>query len=150
MKNQFIENIDNNFYSRQIGTYGLDTMSKIIKMNIFIYGMRGVGIETAKNIILAGPKSLTIFDPYKIKINDLSSNYFLKEEDVIKEKRRDESCFQELSKLNPYVKLDIMEGDDIIKDINKKLIDIDLKYDVLIITEFLGKEQLIEIHELCR
>lgn len=108
------------FYSRQIDTYGLDTMSKIIQMNIFIYGMRGVGIEVAKNIVLAGPKSLTIFDPYTIKINDLSSNYFLKEEDAIKRKRRDDSCFLELSKLNPYVKLDIMEGDDILKDIQKK------------------------------
>ena len=37
-------------------------MKKIIKMNIFIYGMRGVGIEVAKNIVLAGPKSLTIYD----------------------------------------------------------------------------------------
>ncbi len=150
MKNQVIPKIDSNFYSRQIGTYGLDTMSKIIQMNIFIYGMRGVGIEIAKNITLAGPKSLTIFDPCKIKINDLSSNYFLKEEDAIKEKRRDESCFQEISNLNPYVKLNIMEGDDIIKDIHKKIKDPDLKYDVLIITEFLKKEKLIEINELCR
>ena len=150
MKNQSNQKIDGNFYSRQIGTYGLDTMSKIIQMNIFIYGMRGVGIETAKNIVLSGPKSLTIFDPSKTKINDLSSNYFLKEDDAIKGKRRDMSCFQALSKLNPYVKLNIMEGDDIIKDINNKLKDKDLKYDVLIITEFLAKEKLIEINELCR
>ena len=54
------KNIDNNFYSRQIGTYGLGTMKKIIKMNVFIYGMRGVGIETAKNIVLSETKSLTI------------------------------------------------------------------------------------------
>ena len=40
-------------------------MKKIIKMNIFIYGMRGVGIEVAKNIVLAGPKSLTIYDPIR-------------------------------------------------------------------------------------
>ena len=69
-------NIYNNFYSRQIGTYGLGTQEKIMKMNIFIYGMRGIGIETAKNIVLAGPKSLTIFDPYPARIRDLTSNYF--------------------------------------------------------------------------
>ena len=27
--------------------------------------MRGVGIEVAKNIVLAGPKSLTIYDPIR-------------------------------------------------------------------------------------
>ena len=87
-------NIDNNFYSRQIGTYGLQTQTKIMKMNILIYGLRGVGIETSKNLILAGPKSLTIFDPNPTKINDLTSNFFLKEEDCINKKRRDEASLQ--------------------------------------------------------
>jgi len=34
--------IDTNLYSREIGTYGLETMEKIVTLNIFIYGMRGV------------------------------------------------------------------------------------------------------------
>ena len=144
------KNIDNNFYSRQIGTYGLGTMKKIIKMNAFIYGMRGVGIETAKNIVLSGTKSLTIFDPNKSKINDLTSNFFLNELDVKEGKRRDEACISKLSELNPYVKLNIMEGDEIILDIQKKLENQDLKYDVVIITEFLSKKEIIDINEICR
>ena len=144
------KNLDNNFYSRQIGTYGLTTQTKIMKMNIFIYGMRGVGIETSKNLILVGPKNLTIFDMSKTKINDLTANYFLTEEDVKNGKRRDEACIKHLSELNPYVNLSIMEGNDIIKDIKKKLKDPELKYDLVIITEFLPKEKLIEIDELCR
>ena len=71
------KNIDKNFYTRQIRTYGLGTQTKIMKMNIFIYGMKGVGIETSKNLILAGSKSLTIFDMNPTKINDLTANYFL-------------------------------------------------------------------------
>ena len=120
-------NKDNNFYSRQIGTYGLNTQEKIMKMNIFIYGMRGVGNETAKNIVLAGFKSLTIFDPNSTKINDLTSNYFLKEEDVINCKRRDESSISYLFELNPNVNVSIMEGNDIIQDIitRKNIEDID-------------------------
>ena len=140
----------NNFYSRQIGTYGLGTMNKIMKMNIFIYGMRGVGIETAKNIVLAGPKSLTIFDPFKVKMNDLTSNYFLKEEHVQKGQKRDESCISDLINLNSYVKLNIMEGDDIVSDIQKKNNDPEIKYDVVVITEFLSKSKIIEIDEICR
>ena len=144
------KNIDNNFYSRQIGTYGLGTMKKIIKMNVFIYGMRGVGIETAKNIVLSGTKSLTIYDPNKSKINDLTSNFFLNELDVKEGKRRDEACISKLSELNPYVKLNVMEGDEIILDIQKKLENQDLKYDVVIITEFLSKKEIIDINEICR
>ena len=144
------DNIDNNFYSRQIGTYGLGTMKKIMKMNAFIYGMRGVGIETAKNIVLSGMKSLTIFDPNKSKINDLTSNFFLNELDVKEGRRRDEACISKLSQLNPYVKINVMEGDDIILDIQKKTKDQELKYDVVIITEFLSKKEITEIDEICR
>jgi ubiquitin-activating enzyme E1 len=144
------DKINNNFYSRQIGTYGLETMTKIMKMNVFIYGMRGVGIEIAKNIVLAGPKSLTIFDSCKTKINDLSSNFFLKEEDVQEGKKRDEACFSNLSELNPYVKLNIMEGEDIISDIKNKIKNPETKYNVVLITEFLPKKEIIEINDICR
>ena len=140
----------NNYYSRQIGTYGIGTQTKIMEMNICLYGLRGVGIETAKNLILAGPKSLTIFDPNTVKINDLTSNYFLQEEDVKNNKRRDEACLSSLSELNPNVNVNIMQENDIIKDIQKKLKIPELKYDVIVITEFLPKKLLIEINELCR
>ena len=147
--NEKSEKIDTNFYSRQIGTFGLNTMTKIIKMNIFIYGMRGVGVEVAKNIVLSGPKSLTIFDPYKSEMRDLTSNFFLNENDIKKGYKRDESCLLELSKLNPYVKIDIMEGNNIVENIKIKNKE-HLKYDVIVITEFLPKKLIIEIDELCR
>ncbi len=47
--------IDTNLYSRQIGTFGLETMGKLVKMKVLIVGMRGLGVEIAKNLILAGP-----------------------------------------------------------------------------------------------
>ena len=144
------DNLDKNFYSRQIETYGLNTQTKIMKMNVFIYGMRGVGIETSKNLVLAGPKSLTIFDPNKIKINDLTSNYFLKEEDIINLKRRDEASISSLIELNPYVNIKIMEGNNIIKDIQKTLKDPESKYNLIVITELLPRKDIEEINELCR
>jgi len=50
--------IDTNLYSRQIGTFGMEAMGKLIKMNVVIVGLRGLGVEVAKNLILAGPKSV--------------------------------------------------------------------------------------------
>ena len=88
------EKINTNFYSRQIFTYGMDTMNLFIKYKILIIGLRGLGFEVCKNIILAGPKNLTIFDNNTLKINDLSSNFCLEEKDVKLKKRRDESCLE--------------------------------------------------------
>lgn len=50
------EEINTDLYSRQIGTFGMETMGKLVKMNVLVVGMRGLGVETAKNLILAGPK----------------------------------------------------------------------------------------------
>jgi ubiquitin-activating enzyme E1 len=36
------EGIDTNLYSRQIGTFGMETMGKLIKLDVLIVGMRGV------------------------------------------------------------------------------------------------------------
>jgi len=74
--------IDTNLYSRQIGTFGMETMGKLIKMNVLIVGCRGLGVETAKNLILAGPASVTIYDPTPVQWGDLSSNFYCREENV--------------------------------------------------------------------
>ena len=71
------QQIDTNLHSRAIGTMGIETIGKLMKLNILIVGQRGLGVETAKNIILAGPKSVTIYDPTTVAINDLSANFFL-------------------------------------------------------------------------
>jgi ubiquitin-activating enzyme E1 len=84
--------IDENLYSRQIITLGFETMKKISQLKILIIGLRGLGIEIAKNIIVSGPKIVTIFDPNRVEINDLGSNFYLSESDL--GKRRDESCIK--------------------------------------------------------
>jgi ubiquitin-activating enzyme E1 len=63
--------IDTDLYSRQIGTFGMETMSKLVQMRVLISGMRGLGAETAKNLILAGPKSVVIHDPAPVDMRDL-------------------------------------------------------------------------------
>jgi ubiquitin-activating enzyme E1 len=87
--------IDTNLYSRQIGTFGIETMGKLIKMNVLIVGLRGLGVETAKNLILAGPKSVTLYDPTIVQLGDLSSNFYTREEHVGKISRA-EASFEKL------------------------------------------------------
>ena len=99
--------VDTDLYSRQIGVFGMETMGKLIKLKILILGMRGLGVEVAKNIILSGPQSVTIYDPEITKINDLSSNFYLSEKDVNKNKR-DEASIEKLKELNPQVKVSLL------------------------------------------
>lgn len=139
-----------NFYSRQIGTYGLDTMNKLINMNIFIYGLRGVGFEVAKNLILAGPRKVTIYDENICKINDLSSNFYITEEDVICKKRRDYASLKKLSELNNNVKVDIIEGNSIINHLISKLEKKEEKYNLVVLTQFSPKNFVIELDNFCR
>ena len=94
--------IDTNLYSRQIGTFGLETMGKLIKMNVLIVGCRGLGVEIAKNLILAGPKSVQIYDPTQVSVADQGSNFYITEADV-GNKTRAEASIGQLQELNPYV-----------------------------------------------
>ena len=52
-----------NLYSRQLGTYGLYFQKKIMKLKILIIGLKGLGVEVAKNLILAGPELVHVYDP---------------------------------------------------------------------------------------
>ena len=48
-------------------------MKRMAVSNVLIVGLKGLGVEIAKNIVLAGVKSVTIYDPEPVTIRDLSS-----------------------------------------------------------------------------
>jgi len=90
-------------YSRQISTFGVETMINLSKLKVLIVGLKGVGIETAKNIILAGPQMVTLFDDEPVQPEDLGANYFFNEESI--GTPRHLVCVDKLAKLNPYVEV---------------------------------------------
>ncbi len=76
-------------------------MKKMAKANVLISGMKGLGVEIAKNIILGGVKSVTLHDEANAEIADLSSQFYLSEEDV--GKNRAAVSLNKLAELNSYV-----------------------------------------------
>lgn len=74
--------IDESLYSRQLYVLGHEAMKRMGASNVLIVGLKGLGVEIAKNIALAGVKSLTLYDPAPAQISDLSSQFFLHPEDV--------------------------------------------------------------------
>ena len=56
---------------------GHEAMKKMGVSNILICGLKGLGVEIAKNIILAGVKSVTLYDPEPCHLEDLSSQVLI-------------------------------------------------------------------------
>ncbi|XP_071157411.1 ubiquitin-like modifier-activating enzyme 1 isoform X1 [Mytilus edulis] len=93
--------IDESLYSRQLYVLGHEAMKKMANSNVLICGMKGLGIEIAKNVVLAGVKSVTIQDTEQTTWYDLSSQFFLREKDM--GKNRAAASLDRLSELNSYV-----------------------------------------------
>ena len=128
-------------YSRQIAAYGSNAMNKISQLKILIYGIRGLGIEISKNIILAGPKKVTIFDNNLITIKDLCSNFYISEEDI--GQRRDEVSLKKLKELNPAVECNFL------KDSNNNFSEIIEGYDIFVSTEIMEIDEIKNLSEIC-
>ena len=67
------------------------------------------GGAAAKNLALAGVKSLTLWDPKPVALPDLSSQFYFGEADV--GKNRAEISAAALRDLNPYCEIKILTGE---------------------------------------
>lgn len=63
-------------------------------------------MEVAKNLILAGPKQVTIYDPAIVAVEDVGRNFYCRPEHVGKISRAEASLAQ-LKDLNPGVHVGI-------------------------------------------
>jgi ubiquitin-activating enzyme E1 len=93
--------IDESLYSRQLYVMGHEAQMRMGASNVLIIGLNGLGVEIAKNIILAGVKSVTLHDDTKTTYLDLASQFYLSESDI--GHSRAERSVQKLAELNPYV-----------------------------------------------
>lgn len=93
--------IDEGLYSRQLYVLGHAAMKRMALSNILVAGMGGLGVEIAKNIVLGGVKSVTIHDETVASWSDLSSQFFLREDDI--GRNRAEVTCARLAELNSYV-----------------------------------------------
>ncbi|RXK40091.1 ubiquitin-activating enzyme E1 [Tremella mesenterica] len=133
--------IDEGLYSRQLYVLGHEAMQKMAHSNVLIVGMKGLGVEIAKNVALAGVKSVTIYDPNPVEIADLGTQFFLREEDV--GKPRAEVTAPRLAELNSYVPIKVLPGSG---EINPEMV---APFQVVVLTNTLIPKQ-VEIDEFCR
>lgn len=90
-------------YDRQIRLWGLDAQRRLRAARVLLIGLRGLGAEVAKNIVLSGIKSITLLDHTQVTEEDACSQFLVSRDDV--GKNRAESSRDRTQQLNPMVEV---------------------------------------------
>jgi len=101
--------VDEALYSRQLYVMGHEAQKRILASDVLIVGLGGVGVEAAKNVILAGVKSVTLHDNTLTDFVDLSTQFYLSEGDI--GIARAQVSGPKLAELNPYVPVSVHAGE---------------------------------------
>jgi tRNA A37 threonylcarbamoyladenosine dehydratase len=136
---------------RQKAAFGAETLAKLKDLNILIVGLRGTGVETAKNLILSNVGAVVVWDPERTAIRDLGTNFYLTEEHAAVGAVRSEACLEQLKSLNPFCKVEAYNGE--ISD--EYLLQADVNgtqkpFSAIVVTQLLPKAELFRINETAR
>ena len=104
-----IHNIDEALYSRQLYVMGREAQLRMGASDVLIVGLNGLGVEIAKNVILAGVKSVTLHDDLPVTTLDSASQFYLTEASV--GHPRAAESWKQLAELNPYVSVRCHSGE---------------------------------------
>lgn len=121
-------------------TIGAETTAKLIKMRVIVAGLRGVGIETAKNLALQGAGAITLIDSAACTMQDTGSNFFIFEEDVTGGVTRSAACAPRLQELNPIC--EVTTAASVTEEIIKA-------HSALIVTQETNLDRIKELDSLC-
>lgn len=128
-------------YDRQIRLWGLDAQKRLRASRVLLVGIKGLGAEICKNLVLSGVKSVTIVDPYPVEEQDFVSQFLVQRQDL--GKNRAESSLQRAQQLNPMVQV-TADADDI----SSKSDSFFHSFDLVVATNC-SSDQLIHINDVC-
>lgn len=145
--------VDEKLYSRQLYVMGHEAQRRMMASSCLVVGAGGLGVEVAKNCILAGISALTLADPTPPTYYDLGANFYLSESDVSDDgggggkKSRAACCIDKLVQLNQYVNV----RDAAVSDLTKSsLLPLVEGMTVVVVTVPLPKDVAVELNEACR
>jgi len=107
--------IDENLFSRQILTYGIEAVQRITSSSITIIGLEGgLGTEIAKNLALGGVKHIYLYDNSLITKEDLETGFYFSNDDI--GKIRSNVLKSKIQDLNQYVTVYDVNDDNFINN----------------------------------
>jgi len=140
--------VDEKLYSRQLYVMGHEAQRRMMASKALLVGCSGLGVEVAKNTILAGISSLVIVDPLPANSYDLGGNFYLSADQLGGESRAN-LCRDKLAELNPYVSVSV---DSSVSSLtaDQLLPALDTGISCLVVTIPLDKDLLIQLNNKCR
>lgn len=135
---------------------GHEAQRRMMASKALVVGCSGLGVEVAKNCILAGLHALVLADPLPPTSYDLGGNFYLSPSDLNTTtstapatSSRANLCRDKLAELNPYVKVSVATE---VTELTAAQIApiLDTGISCLVITVPLPKEDLIALNEKCR
>ena len=128
-------------YDRQIRLWGLDAQKRLRASRVLVAGLRGLGCEVAKNLVLAGVKSLRVLDDAALSAEDLESNFLCPVDRV--GSNRAETAVDRLQQLNPMVEVTSDGG-----DVGAKPEEYFKDFDIVLVT-CRPRDVLVRVNNLC-
>ncbi|KAK3094094.1 hypothetical protein FSP39_024077 [Pinctada imbricata] len=128
-------------YDRQIRLWGLDAQRRLRAARVLLVGLRGLGAEIAKNIVLSGIKSLALLDHTMVTEEDACSQFLIPRADI--GKNRAECSQARTQLLNPMV--EVTADSDNVED---KPDDFFTQFDVVCVTCCKASTQ-VRINNVC-
>lgn len=129
--------------SRMEGEYGSKMLGKLKQMHVLIVGLTGLGVETAKNLILAGPHTVVVADDHPCQIQDMGSNFYIHPQHVQDKLSRSEASIKSLGELNPNVHVSTHTG-----PLTQAYVQ---QFDVVCVTDqTIPLQTLIQYNQWCR
>lgn len=147
------DNVDVELYDRQIRLWGMSTQKLILKSNVLVVNLNGVGTEIMKNLLLSGIGNITVLDEHVIDIEDVNTYYnqfFIYKsniENMTGQVKRLDIAEANMKDMNPRSNLTTVTSDTEKLLLDKTFLN---KFDLVIITEILDNEFLCQVNDITR
>jgi ubiquitin-activating enzyme E1 len=143
-----VAEVDEKLYSRQLYVMGHEAQRRMMNSRVLLVGLGGLGMEIAKNVVLAGISSLILCDPTPPSFLDLSSNFYLQPKHMGDAAGRASLVRPALAELNPYVTVRVAETPDLAAEAICAILKD--QPTVVVITIPLSLDIVTQVNEACR
>ncbi|KAK9962156.1 hypothetical protein ABG768_007534 [Culter alburnus] len=128
-------------YDRQIRLWGLDAQKRLRGSRVLLVGLRGLGAEVAKNLILAGVKGLTLLDHEQVTEESRRAQFLIPVD--ANGQNQAQASLERAQFLNPMV--EVKADTD---PVESKPDDFFFQFDAICLTRC-SKDLMVRVDQLC-